>query len=106
MIRRKVRKLTHSIESSDPKLLAVISKAQTGEELKSDFEYIEAYILPHDFVANNKDASNKNEKQNVPDTCIVSIIGGRNQQTKLDLRFYSFREYKTLSENDKSVFLQ
>ena len=96
----------HNIEISDPKLLVTIAKVETEEDLKSCIENIIACILPHDPVAYNKDASNKNEKQNVPDTCIVSIIGGRNQQTKLDLRFYGFREYKTLSENDKSVFLQ
>ena len=33
----RVRKLTCSIESSGPKILAVISKVETDESLKSDF---------------------------------------------------------------------
>ena len=35
-------KLMRSIESSDPKILAAIAKVETVEELKTDFEAIEA----------------------------------------------------------------
>ena len=34
---------------------------------------------------------------------IVSIVGGRDQETKLDLKCYDFKWWKTLSNNDKSI---
>ena len=37
------------------------------------------------------------------DSGIVSMAGGRDKNAKLDLRFYNYKEYKTLSENDKNV---
>ena len=60
------------------------------------FEAMEAYILPHDPVANKKANPNKNEKQSVSDAIIASMVGGRNQND-LDLYFYDFKECKTLS---------
>ena len=96
-------KLMRSIESSDPKILAAIAKVETVEELKTDFEAIEAWILPHDHWANNKAYSNANDKCSVSDAVIVSMVGGIDQENKLDLRFYDFKEWKTLGENDKSV---
>ena len=64
------------------------------------FEAMEAYILPHDPVANKKANPNKNEKQSVSDASITSIVGGRNQKD-LDLHFYDIKEHKTLSVDDK-----
>ena len=42
-----------SIELSDPKLLAEISKVENDEKFESDFEAMAAFILPHDPVTNN-----------------------------------------------------
>ena len=82
---------------------AVIDKIETDEDLKLDFEAMVASILPWDHIANNKAYSNKNEKHSVSDTRIASMVGGRDQQTKLDLRCYNIKEHKTLSNKDKSV---
>ena len=49
-----------------------------------------AYILPYDPKGNNTEFSNKNEKHSVSDLVIVSIVGGRDQGTKLDIRFYDY----------------
>ena len=50
-------------------------------------EAIEAFILPCDPVNNNKECWNKNEKWNASDVGSVSMVEGRDQDTKLDLRF-------------------
>ena len=55
-----VGKLICSVESLEPKLLAEIAKIDTDEDLKLDFEAMEAYILPWDPIDNNKDYLNKN----------------------------------------------
>ena len=47
-------KLMRRFKSSDLKLLAKISKVETNNELKSDFEAIRACVLPHNPTANNK----------------------------------------------------
>ena len=99
----RARKLIRSIELSDLKLLAAIAKVETNDNLKSDFEEMAAYILPCDHIANKKGNSNKNRKHRVFDASVESIVGGRDQQTKLDLRFYDHKEYKTLSNEDTSV---
>ena len=62
-----------------------------------------ACILPCDTVANNESCSNKNDKCSVSETVIVSISGGRDQETKLCLRFYDYEECKILSNTDKIV---
>ena len=36
------------------------------------------------------------------DAGIASMVGGRDEQTKLDLRFYYVKEHNTLSNEDKS----
>ena len=82
----RVRKLIRSIESSDPKLLAATDKADAGEYLKSYFEAILACILLCDPESNNKAYSNKNEMCSVPDTGVLPMVGGRDQETKLALR--------------------
>ena len=64
---------------------------------------MEACILPYDHVAINKSQSNKNEKCNVSDAVIVPIVGGRDQETKLELRFYDFKEFNTLRNKDNDV---
>ena len=97
----RVRKLIRSIESSDPKLLAAISKVETEENLKSDFEAMAAYIMPCYPLANDKANSNRNEKHSVSDSSVASMVGGRNQKD-LDLRFYDIKECKTLSVDDKT----
>ena len=61
----RTRKLIRSIESLDPKILAAITKVETNNKLKSDFEEMASCILPCDPVANSKDNSNKNEKHRV-----------------------------------------
>ena len=61
------RKLIHSIESSDPKLLAEIAELETNNKLKSDFEEMTSCILPCDHVSNNNADSNKNEKCSASD---------------------------------------
>ena len=43
-----------SIGSSDQNLLDAIAKAETGEEVKSDFEAIESFILSHYPVESSK----------------------------------------------------
>ena len=55
----------------------------------------------HDAVANNKAYSNKNEKHSVSDVGVAPIVGARDQQTNLCLRFYDIKECKTLSNEDK-----
>ena len=89
------------IESSDPKISATISKVETNEEIKSDFEATKACILPHDPAANNKVCSNKNQKNSASNVGITSMIGGRDKETKLDSRFYDHKECKTLINTDK-----
>ena len=86
-----------SIESSDPKLIGAIAKAETDEELKSDFEAMTAHILLYEPVSNNKANSNQNEKWSVSDAGITSMVGVRDQETKSCLRFYVFKEGKNLS---------
>ena len=76
------------IESSDPKIFAAIAKVETDKELKSDFEATSACILLCDTVSNNKAYSNNNDKHSASDIGIVSIAGGRDRETKTDLRFY------------------
>ena len=65
-----MRKLIRSIESSDPKLLAAIVKAETDDNLKSYFEAMVACILQRDPLANNKANSNKNEKHSVSELAL------------------------------------
>ena len=97
-----MRKLIHSIESLDPTLLAAITKVETDETLKSDFEGMTAYILPRDHVANNNANSNKSKKYSVLDTSIESMVGGRNQKD-LDLCFCDIKEYKNVTVDDKTA---
>ena len=61
-----------------------------------------ACILPYNPASNNKAYSSKNEKHNVSDSGIASMLGGRYQNTKLDL-IYNYKEHKILSKNDKNV---
>ena len=49
-----------------------------------------AYVLTYDHVANNKANSNKNGKS-VPDVSVESMVGSRDQQTKLDLCFHEIK---------------
>ena len=63
---------------------------------------MEAHVLPHDPVANNKANSNKSEKHSVLDANVESMVGGRNKKY-LDLRFYDYKECKTLSIDDKTA---
>ena len=68
--------------------------------LKSDFEAMSACIFPDDPAANNKAYSNKKKKHIVSNAEISSMVGGRVQETKLDLRFHDSKEQKTLSNKD------
>ena len=61
-----------------------------------------AYVLTYDPVANNKANSNKNGKS-VPDVSVESMVGSRDQQTKLDLCFHDVKKCKTLSNKDKLI---
>ena len=71
-------------------MLAAIAKVETDDSLKSDFEGMEAYILPCDPVANKKANSNKTRKHSVLDTKVASMVRGRNKKD-LDLRFYDYK---------------
>ena len=87
----RARKLIHGIESSDLKLLVEIVQVETNDKLKSDFEEMVACILPYNPVSNKKTNSNKNGKHSASDARVSSIVGGRDQKTKLDLRFYDIK---------------
>ena len=79
-----------------------IAKVENDKNLKSDFEGMTAYVIPHDPVANNEANSNKTGKHSVSDANIESMFGDRNKKD-LDLNFYDNKECKTLSIDDKEV---
>ena len=91
----RVRKLIRSIELTDPKLLAVIAKVETDDDLMSNFEAMVAYVLLCDPLANNT-SSSKSDRHNVSELNDSSMIGGRTCQN-LDLRFYDQKDFRTLN---------
>ena len=101
--RKRVRKIMCIIESSDPNLLATTDEIEMDEDLKSNFDEMAAFVLPFDHVASKKIYSHKNDEHNFSETGISSILGGRDQESRIILCFYDTKEHKTLSNKDKTV---
>ena len=98
-----IRKLVHSIECSNPKLLATIAQVESDKSM-NDFEAIVSFILLSNPVTNNKaTTSNKSNGGIISNTnakISSASVGGHDRSIGIDLRFHKREEY-TLSKESK-----
>ena len=101
----RARKPLRSIECSDPKLLTVITQAESNKNLKSDFEAMVSFVLPSDAAANNKAKNpNKNYAGLILDAKVdTSSVGGCDRSTGVTMRFYKRAECRVLGKKANEI---